>query len=72
MPLIELPRDEHLKVFWEIVEFGPITRLPDDLYVVQPAHLQFLDQKGIHYTLKDWNETMAAVARRNGSKERQT
>lgn len=64
MPVIELPWEEHNKVFWEIIEHGPMTRLPGNLFIVRPAHLQFLDQRGIHYTLKDWKE---AVARSNGS-----
>lgn len=68
MPLIELTWEEYKKVFWDIVEVGPITQLPERHFIVRPAHLQFLDEKGVHYTVKDWKTTMARL---NGRRQRQ-
>lgn len=59
MPLIELPEREYLKVIDEILEFGPITLLPDDLVAVKKAHIRFLDERGIKYKLKDWKVVSA-------------
>ena len=59
MPIIELSEDDYDKVIDDILEFGPITHLPDDLVVVNKAHLRFLDEQGIRYKLKDWKEVAA-------------
>lgn len=53
MPLIHLKPDERKKVFFELLEPGPVTRLPHDLYLVSAAHLKFLDERGIKYAVKD-------------------
>ena len=63
MPVIELPWEEEEKVFDEIMEFGPVTYLPGRLAVVNKAHLQFLDEHGIRYRLKDWKEAAAQQKR---------
>lgn len=53
MPLIYLKREEREKVFFEILEAGPVTRLPNDLYIVSSAHIKLLDERGVLYKLKD-------------------
>ncbi len=68
MPLIELTWEEEEKVFDEIMEFGPVTYLPENLAVVNKAHLRFLVERGIRYKLKDWKEV---AAQRKRAEERQ-
>ena len=70
MPVIELPWEEEEKVFDEILDFGAIGRLPGNLMVVNKAHLQFLDQQGIRYTLKDWKEVAAQRKRWEAKRRR--
>ena len=77
MQVIELPEDEYLKVFDEIVEFGPITHLPGNLTIVNRFHLQFLDEQGIRYKRKDWKDVAkqrkrweAAAQRKRSEAER--
>ena len=54
MPIIHITPEEELKVFWELKEAGPITAFyPEDILIVQKAHLKVLDDAGVKYTLKD-------------------
>lgn len=59
MAVIEIPWEEHKKVFDELVEYGPVTYLPGNLLTVRQAHLRFLDERGIPYTVHDWKEVAA-------------
>jgi hypothetical protein len=70
MPLIELPWNEEEKVFDEIMEFGPVTDLADNLAVVSKAHLRFFDERGIRYKLKDWREFAARQKRAETQRKR--
>ncbi|MCS6860562.1 MAG: hypothetical protein NZT92_09625 [Abditibacteriales bacterium] len=53
MPTIHLKREELEKVFWDLLDVGPYTRLPNYIFILSPAHIRLLDEKGIKYTVKD-------------------
>jgi hypothetical protein len=54
MPIIQIKPEEEAKVFYALMEAGPITALyPGDILIVQKAHLKVLNDAGVKYTLKD-------------------
>ncbi|MCS6860563.1 MAG: hypothetical protein NZT92_09630 [Abditibacteriales bacterium] len=53
MPWVHLKWEEHKKVFWELIEVGPVTILPNRIFILSPAHIRLLNERGVKYTVKD-------------------
>jgi H2-forming N5,N10-methylenetetrahydromethanopterin dehydrogenase-like enzyme len=65
MPVIRLTPEEQAKVFFPLIDAGPVTVLRDNLLIVQETHLQVLDDAGVQYTKEDW-QAVRRAQRRDG------